>query len=155
VKKSEVKNVATNRRAFHDYFIDDRIEAGIELQGSEVKSLRAGQANLKDSYAKITNGEVFMIKCHITPYVYSGGFDNHEPERQRRLLLHRKEIKRLERSVETKGCTLIPTRIYFNEAGKVKVEIGVARGKRQYDKREALTERDAKREMDRLRKGNF
>lgn len=155
MKKSEVKNIATNRRAFHDFFIDDKIEAGIELKGTEVKSLREGQLNLKDSYAKIINDEVILFNCYISPYTYSGGYDNHEPERERKLLLHRKEIRRLQRSIETKGCTLVPTRFYFNESGKVKVEIGIARGKRQFDKRDAIAERDAKRELDRLRKGKF
>lgn len=150
--KEDVKNITTNKKAFHDYFILDKIEAGIELKGTEVKSVRAGQVNLKDSYAKIINQEVYLFKCHIAPYDF-GGYDNHDPERDRRLLLHRNEIRRLQRSIENKGQTLIPLRVFMTEEGKVKVEIGLAKGKRQYDKREAIADKDARREMQRLRKG--
>jgi len=152
VPKEDVKNITTNKKAFHDYFILDKIEAGIELKGTEVKSVRAGQVNLKDSYAKIINQEVYLFKCHIAPYDF-GGYDNHDPERDRRLLLHRNEIRRLQRSIENKGQTLIPLRVFMTEEGKVKVEIGLAKGKRQYDKREAIADKDARREMQRLRKG--
>jgi len=148
----DVKVITTNKKAFHDYFILDKIEAGIELKGTEVKSIRAGQVNLKDSYAKITNRELYLLKCHIAPYDY-GGYDNHNPERDRRLLLHRNEIRRLQREVENKGLTLIPLRVLITERGKVKVEIGLAKGKRQYDKRNALAEKEARREVERLRKG--
>ncbi|MCK9244162.1 MAG: SsrA-binding protein SmpB [Candidatus Marinimicrobia bacterium] len=150
--KEEIKTVTTNKKAFHDYFITDKIEAGIELKGTEVKSIRAGQINLKDSYAKIINQQVFLLKCHISPYDF-GGYDNHDPERDRRLLLHRNEIRRLQRNIENKGQTLIPLRVLINAKGKVKVEIGLAKGKRQYDKREAIADKDARREMQRLRKG--
>lgn len=150
--KEDAKNVTTNKKAFHDYFILDKIEAGIELKGTEVKSIRSGQVNLKDSYAKIIKQQVFLLKCHISPYDF-GGYDNHDPERDRRLLLHRNEIKRLQRNVEMKGETLIPLRIFITEKGKVKVEIGLVKGKRQYDKREAIADKDARRELERLRKG--
>jgi SsrA-binding protein len=152
VPKDDVKNVTTNKKAFHDYFILDKLEAGIELKGTEVKSIRAGQVNLKDSYAKIVNQQLMLLKTHISPYDF-GGYDNHDPERDRRLLLHRNEIKRLQRSVENKGATLIPLRIYITAQGRVKVEIGLAKGKKQYDKREAIADKDARRELERLRKG--
>jgi len=154
VKKNEERNITTNRKAFHDYTILERVEAGIELRGTEVKSLRAGHASLKESYAKIINAEVILIKSHISQYKH-GGFDNHEPERDRKLLLHKAEIRRLKRNIDIKGATLIPLRMYFNNKGKVKVELGVAKGKRQYDKRAALAAKDAKREIDRLRKGRY
>jgi len=152
VSKVEEKNVTTNKKAFHDYFILDKIVAGIELKGTEVKSIRAGQINLKDSYAKIINQQVFLLKCHISPYDF-GGWDNHDPERDRRMLLHRNEIKRLQRSIENKGVTLIPLRVFISENGKVKVEIGLAKGKKQYDKREAIADKDARRELERIRRG--
>ena len=154
MKKNEEKNITTNRKAFHDYTILERIEAGIELKGTEVKSLRAGHGSLKESYAKIVNGEIFLIKSHIPLYEH-GGFDNHKPERDRKLLLHKKEIRRLKRNVDIKGATLIPLKMYFNNMGKVKIELGLAKGKRQYDKRAALAARDAKREIDRLRKDSY
>jgi len=154
VKKNEERNITTNRKAFHDYTILERVEAGIELRGTEVKSLRAGHGSLKESYAKIVNSEIILIKSHISKYKY-GGFDNHEPERDRKLLLHKSEIRRLKRNVNIKGATLIPLRMYFNNKGKVKVELGLAKGKRQYDKRAALAAKDAKREIDRLRKGRY
>jgi len=110
---------------------------------------------LKDSYARIRNEQAFLLKSHIPQYKYSSGYDNHEPERDRRLLLHKKEIIRLKRSIETKGLTLVPLRLYFTDRGKVKVEIGIAKGKRQYDKRAAIVEKDLKREMERSRKGQF
>ncbi len=152
MSKVEEKNVTTNKKAFHDYFILDKIVAGIELKGTEVKSIRAGQINLKDSYAKIINQQVFLLKCHISPYDF-GGWDNHDPERDRRMLLHRNEIKRLQRSIENKGVTLIPLRVFISENGKVKVEIGLAKGKKQYDKREAIADKDARRELERIKRG--
>ncbi len=147
--------ITTNKKAFHDYLIIEKLEAGLELTGTEVKSLRAGHAHLKDSYARIRNEQAFLLKSHIPQYKYSSGYDNHEPERDRRLLLHKKEIIRLKRSIETKGLTLVPLRLYFTDRGKVKVEIGIAKGKRQYDKRAAIVEKDLKREMERSRKGQF
>jgi len=147
--------IATNRKAYHDFIILESFEAGIELQGTEVKSLRAGHAHLKDSYVRIINKEAFLVKSHIPQYKYSSNYDNHAPERERRLLLHKKEILRLKKSIDTKGVTLIPLKLYFNEKGKVKVEIGVAKGKRQYDKRAAIAEKDIKRELERTRKGQY
>jgi len=151
---SHYKIITSNRKALHDYFILDRIEAGIQLQGTEVKSLREGRVNLKDSFAIIKNGEVFLINSHISPYKY-GGYINHNPERQRKLLLKKQEIRRLKRYVQSKGVTIIPLKMYFNERGKVKVELGLARGKKMHDKRADIAERDAKRELERIRRGKF
>ncbi len=147
--------ITSNKKAYHDYHIIDKIEAGLELKGTEVKSLRAGHAHLKDSYARIRNGEMFLLNAHISPYKYSGGYDNHEPERDRRLLLHKREIIRLKRNIETKGLTLIPLKLYFTKRGIVKVELGMAKGKRQYDKRAAIAEKDMKREIERSRKDQY
>jgi SsrA-binding protein len=141
------KPIVTNKKAFHDYFILERIEAGLVLLGTEVKSLREGRANLKDSYARIDAGEAFLIDCHISPYPCGGHF-NHEPLRPRKLLLKRMEIKRLLGKMTEKGFTLIPTKLYF-KGGRVKVEIGLAKGKKQYDKREALRKKEEKREIER------
>ena len=146
------KEVASNRRAFHDYFIDERLEAGLELLGTEVKSLRAGRANLRDGYVRITGDQAWLENVHILPYPQAN-LQNHEPMRPRKLLLHRKEIDSLIGKVRQKGYTLIPLRVYFVR-NRAKVEVGLARGKRQYDKREALAEADAKREMARaVRRG--
>jgi len=150
----ELKVITSNKKALHDYFIIDRIEAGVELKGTEVKSLREGRANLKDSFAIVKNREVFLLKSHISPYRY-GGYDNHNPERPRKLLLKKQEIRRLKRHVEEKGVTLIPLKMYFNERGKVKVELGLAKGKKLHDKRASIAERDAKRELERLRRGKL
>jgi SsrA-binding protein len=139
------KQLATNRQARFNYFIDDKIEAGIVLQGTEVKSLRQGMCNLKDSYARIQNGEIWMYNCHISPYPH-GNRMNHEPMRPRKLLLHRREIRRLERDL-TKGITLIPLRFYL-KANHIKIELGLARGKKQHDKRAALKEKQIKRETE-------
>jgi SsrA-binding protein len=134
-----------NRRARHDYFIDDTVEAGIVLTGSEVKSLRDGRANLTDSYARVIRGEALLINAHISPYD-PAHIQNHEPTRSRRLLLHRREIDRLWGQLQQKGLTLVPLRLYFNDKGRAKVELGVGRGKKQYDKRQTTREREAKRE---------
>jgi SsrA-binding protein len=142
-----IKPIVTNKKAIHDYFILERIEAGLVLQGTEVKSLREGRANLKDSYARIDSGEAFLIECHISPYPCASHF-NHHPTRPRKLLLKKKEIKRLLGKMTEKGMTLVPTRLYFKD-GKVKVEIGLAKGKRQYDKREALRKKQEQREIER------
>ncbi|MGI5838111.1 MAG: SsrA-binding protein SmpB [bacterium] len=142
----KVKTATENRKARHDYFIEETYEAGIALTGTEVKSLRAGKANLRDSYARIENGEIYLFNAHISPYDQGNRF-NHDPLRVRKLLLHRMEINRLLGKVKEKGLTLIPLRIYFNERGLAKVEIGLARGKKLYDKRDDIAERDAKREM--------
>ncbi|TMD51342.1 MAG: SsrA-binding protein SmpB [Chloroflexi bacterium] len=146
------KEIASNRRAFHDYFIDERLEAGLELLGTEVKSLRAGRANLRDGYVRINGDQAWLENVHISPYPQAN-LQNHEPMRPRKLLLHRKEIDSLIGKVRQKGYTLIPLRVYFVR-NRAKVEVGLARGKRQYDKREALAEADAKREMARaVRRG--
>ncbi|MGI6557938.1 MAG: SsrA-binding protein SmpB [Limnochordia bacterium] len=144
--KNGIKVVTENRKARHDYFVDEVIEAGIVLQGTEVKSLRAGRANLKDSYATIDNGEVFLHNAHISEYEY-GNRNNHDPLRSRKLLLHREEIQKLIGRTRDKGYTLIPLKIYFRN-GKAKVELALARGKKQYDKRQAIAERDARRRIE-------
>lgn len=141
------KTLATNRRAYHDYFIDETIEAGMALTGSEIKSVRAGQVNLKESYAAIRSGQAWLIGCHIAPYEPSSR-DNHNPVRERRLLLHRREIARLDEKVRQKGYTLVPTRVYLRK-NRAKLEMGLGRGKKQFDKRNAIAERDARREIDR------
>ena len=138
--------VTQNRKAFYDYFIEETFEAGIMLTGTEVKSLRAGKANLKDSYARIKDGEIFLLNTHISPYNQADGFKQHEPERTRKLLLHKKEIMKLLGKTREKGYTLVPTKIYFKD-GKAKVEIGLARGKTSYDKRDSIKAREVKREI--------
>ncbi|MDZ7262653.1 MAG: SsrA-binding protein SmpB [candidate division KSB1 bacterium] len=144
------KIITTNRKARHDYEILETMEAGIVLQGTEVKSLRAGKANLKDSYAGIKNGEVFLYGAHISPYDH-GNIFNHEPTRTRKLLLNKKEIRRLIGKVEERGMTLVPLKMYFKR-GRAKVELGLARGKRLYDRRRDIAKRDAEREMKRALK---
>lgn len=141
------KTVATNRRARHDYEIVDTYEAGLVLQGSEVKSLRDAKVTIKDAFAHISNGEAWLIGLYVSPHAFSrqGG---HEPERTRKLLLHRREIDQIAGKMAEKGLTLIPLRIYFKD-GTAKVELGLARGKNTYDKRHALKEKQQKREMDR------
>jgi SsrA-binding protein len=147
---SEEKTIVTNRKARHEYEIVDQIEAGLVLLGSEVKSLRAGRANLGDAYARVIKGEVWVIGMHISPYK-EATFQNHDPLRDRKLLLHRNEIKKLARKVEEKGFTLIPLRLYFRN-NIAKLDLGIARGKRQYDKKVAIAQKDAKREMEREQK---
>ena len=142
--------VITNRKARHDYLVLDSWECGIVLVGPEVKSLREGRGNLQDSYARIDDGEVWLFGMHILPYAYSRA--ELDPVRRRKLLLHRKEIVELERGTEQQGHTLVPLRVYFKD-GRAKVELALARGKRSYDKRQALAERDAKREAERAMKG--
>lgn len=143
---SEPKKIITeNRKARHDYFIDDEIEAGMVLAGTEVKSLRLGRVNLKDSYAKIKDGEVFVHQMHISPYPFAY-YGNHDPLRPRKLLLHKYEIKRLYGKIQEKGFSLIPLRLYFKK-GKVKMSLALARGKRKYDKRETIRKRDEQRDM--------
>ncbi len=143
----DIKPVATNRKAFHDYFIDEAYEAGIELTGTEVKSLRAGRANLKDSYATIRGEEAFAVGVHISPYE-QGGIDNVDPDRTRKLLMHKREIRSLIGKTREKGYTLIPTKLYFR-GPRAKLELGLARGKKLYDKRRQVAEREARREMER------
>jgi SsrA-binding protein len=148
--KNPIKIIAVNRKARHDFFIEDEYEAGMVLKGTEVKSLRLGKVNLKDSYARIKDGEVFVYQMHIGPYPFAY-YENHDPLRARKLLLHRQEIKRIYAKVNEKGHTLVPLKIYF-KAGKVKLSLALAKGKRQYDKREAIRSRDEKRDLDRARK---
>lgn len=148
--ENHIKIVAENRKARHNYFIEDKLEAGIALKGTEVKSLRLGRGNLKDSYAKIVNGEVFVHQMHIGPYPFAY-YGNHDPLRPRKLLLHKHEIKRLYGKVNEKGSSLIPLRVYFKR-GKVKITLAIAKGKRKYDKRQAIRKRDEKRELERERK---
>lgn len=138
--------VASNRKARHDYDIVDTIECGIALQGSEVKSLRAAKMQLKDSYAYIKNGEVWLHGAHIAPYSFSHGLDGHDPERERKLLLHRSEIEQLRQRVDREQLTLVPLSVYFKNS-RAKVDLGVARGRKRHDKRHALAERDANREI--------
>ncbi len=142
------KVVCKNKKAYHDYHIDGTMEAGIVLKGSEVKSLRAGRANLKDGYAQLERGEVFLHNVHISPYSHAT-YDRVNPLRVRKLLLHKREIKKLIGRLHEKGVALIPLRIYFIGNGKAKVELGLARGKKLYDKRAALKEKQTRREMDR------
>lgn len=145
-----MKVVCQNRKAFHDYFIEDTLEAGIALSGTEVKSLREGKANLKDSYVLVKGGEVFLLNCHISPYSH-GNIMNHDPVRTRKLLLHRKEIERMSGKAAAKGYTMIPLKIYF-KASFAKVEIGLAKGKRLFEKRDTIKEREAKREIEKAMK---
>lgn len=141
------KVLATNRKAYHDYQIEETYETGIALTGTEIKSVRAGSVNLRDAYAQVRNGELWMMNVHIAPYEPASR-QNVDPYRDRKLLMHRKEILRLFGRAQEKGLTLIPLRIYLKK-NRAKVEIGLARGKKQYDKREAISRRDAAREMER------
>lgn len=150
--EDQYKVVATNRKAYHDYFIEEKFEAGIVLRGTEVKSLREGRVNLQDSYASVHEGEIFLHHCHISPYSH-GNIMNHDPLRVRKLLLHKKEINKLLGKTQQKGLTLIPLRLYFSKRGQVKVELGLAKGKKLYDRRESLKTREAGREMERAIKG--
>ncbi len=145
------KLICQNKKAWHNYFIDDRYEAGVSLLGTEVKSLREGRANIGDSYAKIKDGQIFLVDAHISPYTHGNRF-NHDPLRTRKLLLHKREIRRLIGKVQEKGFTLIPLRLYFSD-GKAKVELGLAKGKKLFDKREALRRKTMERDMERGRKG--
>lgn len=144
-----MKTVCTNKKAFHDYHIDKTMEAGIVLTGPEVKSLRAGKANLKDGYAGIKNGEVFLCNTHISPYTFCT-HNVADPLRMRKLLLSRQEIRKLVGRLHEKGVALIPLKVYFIDNGKAKVELGLARGKKLYDKRETLKEQQSTREMQRV-----
>ena len=146
-KKEGIKEIASNRKAFHDYFVLERFEAGIELFGTEVKSIRAGQVNLKDSYCTIREGELFVRGMHVSPYE-KGNIFNKDPLRVKKLLMHKYEINKLTGKVAGKGYTLVPLQVYFKE-GKVKVEIGLARGKKLYDKREDIAKKDVRRETER------
>jgi SsrA-binding protein len=153
LNEKHIKIIAQNRKARYNYFIEDELEAGLVLKGTEVKSLRMGKATLKDAYARVKNGEVFVYQMHISPYPFAY-YDNHDPLRPRKLLLHRREIKRLIGKVNEKGFTLVPLKIYFS-AGKAKITLALAKGKRKYDKREAIRRRDEKRDMERARKEDY
>ena len=142
--KREAKQVCTNRKAYHDYHIEEKYEAGIALTGTEVKSLREGRANLKDSFARIKNGELFLVNVHISPYT-AGNIWNHEPKRDRKLLMHRFEIRKLYGKVRERGYTLVPLALYFNEKNRAKVEFGLAKGKTHVDKRQDIKRKDEKR----------
>ena len=149
-EKSGIKIAAQNRKAYHDYFVEDKYEAGIELFGTEVKSIRAGTLNLKDAYCIAKNGEIYLHGMHISPYE-KGNIFNKDPLRQRRLLMHKREILKLFARIKQDGYSLIPLSIYFR-GPRVKLEIGLAKGKKLYDKRETAARKDAKREMDRAMK---
>ena len=142
--------VCQNRKAYHDYSIEETVEAGMSLVGTEVKSLREGKVNLKDSYVHIKDTEAFLFNCHISPYSH-GNIMNHEPLRTRKLLLHKKEIVRMQGKIAQKGYTLIPLKIYFKN-GRAKVEVGLAKGKREFEKRESIKEREANREIEKAMK---
>ena len=152
-KAKGTKQIAANRKAYHDYFVDDKYEAGISLVGTEVKSLRAGQVNLKDSYCTIKNDEIFANGIHISPYE-QGNIFNRDPRRTRKLLMHKREILKLFSLVSQKGYTLVPLSLYFKDS-KVKVEVGLCRGKKLYDKRDAEAEKQASRDSERIRKTNY
>lgn len=150
MEKKGVKIAAQNRKARHDYYVQEKYEAGIELAGTEVKSVRAGTLNLKDSYCSVKDGEIFVLGLHISPYE-KGNIFNKDPVRPRRLLMHKREIRKLHALVKQDGFTLVPLSVYFKDA-RVKVEVGLCKGKKNYDKRDAAAQRDAKREMDRAMK---
>ena len=154
MKPSKPRLIAENRKARHDYHIEETLEAGLALTGSEVKSLRAGKANLMDGYAVVENGEVFLRNVHISPYEQAGEM-GHEPMRARKLLLHKSEILKIRMKVREKRYTLVPLRLYFNPAGRAKVELALARGKREYDKRQDIQEREARRKIARALKDNM
>jgi SsrA-binding protein len=147
---SRDRDIAVNRRARHEFHIEETLEAGIVLLGSEIKALREGKANLKDSYGRIEGDEVWLWNAHISPYAPASQF-GHEPTRTRKLLLHREEISRLTGKVKERGLTLVPLRLYFKR-GRAKVELALARGKKHHDKRDAIRERDVRREIDRAMK---
>jgi SsrA-binding protein len=141
------KVVTVNRKAFHDYHIDEQYEAGIQLTGTEIKSIRDGRVNLRDAFARVEGGEMWLYNMHISPYEQAGVYFQHEPLRRRKLLLHREEIEHLRRGVETRGYTIVPLRLALRK-GRAKLDIGLARGKREYDKRDTLAERDARRQIE-------
>jgi SsrA-binding protein len=141
-----MKTIAVNKQAYFNYEIIESLEAGVSLEGSEVKSIKEGKISLKESYAEIKGGEVFLLNSHVSPYEAANRF-NHEPKRARKLLLHRQEIKRLTGKIKEKGFTLVPTKVLINDKGKVKIEISLAKGKKVYQKREIIKERDREREM--------
>ncbi|MBR5970458.1 MAG: SsrA-binding protein SmpB [Lachnospiraceae bacterium] len=147
------KLIANNKKAFHDYFIEERIEAGIELFGTEVKSLRQGKCSIKEAYVEIKKGEAFVVQMHIPPYEM-GNIFNRDPVRKRRLLMHKAEIRKLDAASQEKGYTLVPLQVYFRR-GRAKVEVGLAKGKKLYDKRQTIAKKDARREAEREYKQRF
>jgi SsrA-binding protein len=147
--KADTKVIATNRKAYHDYFIEETLEAGLVLTGTEIKSVRGGRVNLRDSYVRIERGEAWLLNVHIAPYEQGSRY-NVNPTRDRKLLLHRPEILRLQGKAQAKGMTIVPLRVYIR-GNRAKVELALAKGKRQYDKREAIAQRDAERAMERER----
>jgi SsrA-binding protein len=151
-KKESEKLIASNKKAFHDYHVLDKFEAGLQLQGTEVKSLREGAANLKDAYVTFKNGEAFLFNAHISPYAH-GNRENHDPTRTRKLLLHRRELEKLHVQMTEKGLTVVPLRLYF-KGSRVKAEIGVVRGKKLFDKRETEKKREADREASQAMKSS-
>ena len=152
-KNGGIKIAAQNKKAYHDYFVEEKYEAGIELFGTEVKSIRAGSVNLKDSYCDVKDGELFIIGMHVSPYEH-GNIFNRDPLRKRKLLMHKREIMKLHGLVAQKGMSLIPLSLYFKNS-HVKVELGLCRGKKMYDKRDSIAERDANREIDRKMKESY
>ncbi len=146
-----MKIISNNKKAYHDYFIEDTVEAGIVLQGTEIKSVRNGNVNLKDSFIRIKNEEAYLENMHISPYEQGNRF-NHDPLRNRKLLLHKKEILKLQQRAKEDGLAIIPTKLYFGNGSKVKVEVALAKGKKLYDKRQDLKEKDAKREIEKAMK---
>lgn len=152
-KNAEIKTVAQNKKALHDYFVLEKYEAGIELFGTEVKSIRQGKVNLKDSWCSIEKGEIFALGMHISPYE-QGNIFNRDPLRKKRLLMHKKEIRKLYGKVKQEGLTLVPLSVYFLN-GRAKLEVGLCKGKKNYDKRETAAKRDAQRDMERSLKDRF
>lgn len=146
-KKKQNKSIAQNKKAYHDYFVDEKYETGIALHGTEVKSIRAGTVNLKESYCEIRNGEIYAVGFHISPYDH-GNIYNHEPMRDKKLLMHKKEILKLHGLISQKGYTLVPLSLYFSGA-RIKMEIGLCRGKKLYDKRDDMARNDARRTIER------
>ena len=151
-RQNGIKIIAENRKAFHDYYIEEKSEAGISLFGTEVKSIREGKMNLKDSYVQIKDGEMWLVGVHISPYE-QGNRSNKDPMRTRKLLMHKREIVRLYSIIKQEGLTLVPTKCYFSN-GKIKIEIGLARGKKNYDKRDVEAKKDAKRDIERSLKSH-
>jgi SsrA-binding protein len=146
--EGEAKQIATNRKAYHDYFLEDTYEAGIALTGTEIKSVRAARVNLRDGFVILRNREAWLVNVHISPYDF-GNRENHEPRRERKLLLHRQELRKLQSKVSERGWTIVPLRMYLKD-GRAKVEIALVRGKRLYDKKDAIAEREADRELRRV-----
>ena len=152
--KTEIKQIAQNKKAYHDYFVLETYEAGIELFGTEVKSVRAGKVNLKDSWCNVVNGEMLANGVHISPYEQGNRF-NRDPMRPKRLLMHKKEIMRLMGEVKQQGCAIIPLSVYFNERGRAKMQVALCKGKKTFDKRETEAKRDADRAIERAMKNNI